>query len=177
MGKSNRSLLLVCDPITDASITVAGPCNSDNIWSVISIRNANCGLDVSERFLELGRERLGSVLIKAKKPQLDPIGEKVLQEVAAFEADFIISNAVIQHVPPEEVNIVLGKIMGLATPRALILIKAKIAEVLFRGSWQTWAYPRNFLEEKLNALGATISEALRTKHLSAIRKKESGIHG
>lgn len=104
------------------------------------------GIDVSSRFLGEGRTLLGPKLIADKQPRLDLIDDATIDRIHRWKPDAIISNAVLQHVPPEELPAYFERLarMMVAGTRAVIMFipDARLARV----KAMSWAQPPRLLE-------------------------------
>ena len=90
------------------------------------------GLDVSDTFYAEGLTRLSPEFIASRMPVLRVITDQVLREVRDRMPDFIMSFAVMHHVPPEELAGFLKRIVSLAHPRSRIEIAHAVG---FRTRW------------------------------------------
>jgi Methyltransferase domain len=80
------------------------------------------GLDITERFYELGRQRLGSLLVE-KQTGLAVISRRTLREVAALKADFVYSHRVLHHVPRRALARYMRNITSLLHEQSALVIE------------------------------------------------------
>jgi hypothetical protein len=80
------------------------------------------GLDITDRFYEFGRQRLGSLLAE-KQVRLDVISERTLREVAALKPDLVYSRKVIHHVPRRGLPRYVRNLAALLNPRTMLVIE------------------------------------------------------
>jgi hypothetical protein len=82
------------------------------------------GLDVTDGFYALGRQRLGSLLAE-KQVHLAVISRQSLTEVAALRPDFVFSHRVLHHVPPRGLARYVRSISTLLHERTVLVIESK----------------------------------------------------
>jgi hypothetical protein len=114
------------------------------------------GIDVVDTFFKEGLKLIDPQLLEAKKPQLAVIDEATIAAVGDWKPDFIFSNAVLQHVPQDELGTYyrrLETMMGGET-QAFILFVA--APKLLRVKAMNWAYPPEYLVEVLAAAAPSL---------------------
>lgn len=80
------------------------------------------GLDVTEHFFELGRQRLGPFLDE-KQVHLDVISPGVLATAAALAPDFVFSHRVLHHVPRRALRGYMRKLCTLLSERTVLVIE------------------------------------------------------
>ena len=111
------------------------------------------GLDVSNTFFAERLGRMPAEFVANRKPILRVIDDAALREVRARQPDFILSIAVMQHVPPKDLPGYFARIVSLAGPRTRIEI---CHEVGFRTKWQPprrWQHGRYAVRSALAPLG------------------------
>ena len=79
------------------------------------------GLDVTDAFYELGRQRLGS-LIADKQVRLAVIDPKSVRDTAALRPDFVYSRKVLPHVPERALPRYVRNIASLVAEQTVVLI-------------------------------------------------------
>jgi hypothetical protein len=114
--------------------------NSSNFW----------GLDVTERFYEIGKEMIGPTLIRDKKPHLQVISPASLMSTRSAKPDFVISAFVIMHVPPEELEDFIKNIIGLCVSKTKVYISVDIAGETVKAHNRTWIYSQRTLNAVLD---------------------------
>ena len=109
------------------------------------------GIDVVDTFFNEGMKMIGRDLLDQKRARLAVIGDATLAQIHDWKPDFIFSNAVLQHVPPEELGIFFRRLEGMTTgeTRAFLLFIA--APKLRRVKAMNWAYPQEYLREAVAA--------------------------
>jgi SAM-dependent methyltransferase len=80
------------------------------------------GLDVTDGFYALGRQRLGA-LLEQKKVQLDVISRNSLREAAVLRPDFVFSHRVLHHVPLRGLARYMRNICSLLDDRTILVIE------------------------------------------------------
>jgi hypothetical protein len=84
--------------------------------------NRFIGLDVTDEFYELGRQRLGD-LLGEKQVRLSVISRRTLAEAAALRPDFVFSHRVLHHVPERGLARYFRNICSLASERTVLVIE------------------------------------------------------
>jgi len=79
------------------------------------------GLDITDKFYEFGRERLGD-LLREKQVRLGVIADEKLREVAALKPDFIFSRKVLPHVPDDALPRYLANVAGLMQVKTIAML-------------------------------------------------------
>jgi hypothetical protein len=80
------------------------------------------GLDATDRFYELGRQRLGSLLAE-KQVGLAVISRRTLGEVAALKPALVYSHRVVHHVPPRALARYVRNLASLLNERTILVIE------------------------------------------------------
>ncbi len=107
------------------------------------------GLDVTDTFYTEGLALMPQQIVCDKKPNLRVISPRSLAEVRRAKPDFIISIAVLKHVPPSELDQYFDNICGLAHEGTRLLISFTEADVEMRISGKSWAYAREHVASML----------------------------
>jgi hypothetical protein len=111
------------------------------------------GLDVSDTFFAERLARLPVDFVAQRRPTLRVISDAVLREVQERKPDFILSLAVMQHVPPEDLADYFRRIVSLAAPHSRIEIGHWPR---FRTTWmppRSWRHSRHAIRAALAPLG------------------------
>jgi hypothetical protein len=111
------------------------------------------GLDVSDVFFAESLARMPADLVVQKRPSLQVITDAALRNVQARKPDFILSLAVLQHVPPEDLPGFFRRILSLAAPHSRIEIGHWPR---FRTTWmppRSWRHSRHAIRVALAPLG------------------------
>ena len=111
------------------------------------------GLDVSDIFFAEGLARIPAELLANRRPIVRAISEEALRDVRALKPDFILSIAVMHHVPPEDLAGFLGRIVSLAGLDTRIEIYSPFASRTKYGTPRTWHHGRGAIESALAPLG------------------------
>ncbi|HET6618405.1 MAG TPA: class I SAM-dependent methyltransferase [Dongiaceae bacterium] len=80
------------------------------------------GLDATDRFYELGRQRLGS-LLTGKQVGLAVISRRTLREIAALKPALVYSHRVLHHVPRHALARYLRNIASLLSEETILVIE------------------------------------------------------
>lgn len=105
------------------------------------------GLDTTDRFYELGRQRLGSLLTE-KQVTLAVISRRTVGEVAALKPALVYSHRVLHHVPRHA----LGRYMRIITSllhEQTILVIENTRRPSRDGSLKDWRYPTEDIQAYL----------------------------
>lgn len=111
------------------------------------------GLDVSDTFFAEGLARLPADVVARKRPSVQVISDAVLREVSGRKPHFILSLAVMQHVPPEDLAGYFRRIVSLAALHSRIEISHWPR---FRTTWvppRSWRHSRYAIRAALAPLG------------------------
>lgn len=106
------------------------------------------GIDISDAFYAEGLKLLPPELVAQKQPKLGVIADPLLAEIRGWKPDFIFANAVLQHVPPEELGLFFRRLAAIMTPesRAYIIFVAGSGATRIKG--MSWAYSPELLERE-----------------------------
>lgn len=111
------------------------------------------GLDVSDTFFAERLARMPADLVAQRRPTLRVISDAVLREVQERKSDFILSMAVMQHVPPDDLPDFFRRIVSLAVPHSRIEIGHRVR---LRTTWvppRGWRHSRHAIRTALAPLG------------------------
>lgn len=116
------------------------------------------GVDLTDVFINAGIRLLPPELVKSNKPRFAVIGDELLTEIRAWEPDFIFANAVLQHVPPQELPTFFARIATMMAPSSRAYVLFVSDSRVRRIKAVSWAYPQELLEERarLAAPGAAV---------------------
>lgn len=98
------------------------------------------GLDVDAEILAHGRRLVGDELLGAKTPELRVIDDASIAAAAAARPAWVLSRAVMLHVPPHELPDYVAKIASLVTADGRAIIFVRTAERAFRFSTHKWIH-------------------------------------
>jgi hypothetical protein len=108
-----------------------------------------CGLDIVDTFYTVGKSLIPEALIEAKSPVFGVINGGGLEKAKAFEPDFIVSIAVMSHVPPAEIGGYLENIVSIMAPSTTVVITLRTGEKTVRSGATSWTYAEGDLAQKL----------------------------
>jgi len=114
------------------------------------------GLDTTDRFFKIGVDLIGRDLVRDRQPHLHVITPAVLADTAAARPDFIYSNAVVLHVPPEEIEEFFQNVMGLFNSSTTALINVRLSRTAKRISSRSWAYTEAELVRMAETFGGRV---------------------
>lgn len=104
------------------------------------------GIDVVDTFINDGLTLIDPKLLEEKQPRLGVIDDETLRKVAAWEPDFIFSNAVLQHVPPDELGLYFQRLASIMAPHTKAYVLFITAGRRQRVKTMNWAYPADYLQ-------------------------------
>jgi SAM-dependent methyltransferase len=109
------------------------------------------GIDISDAFYSEGLKLLPPELLAEKQPKLGVIAEPLLAAIREWKPDFIFANAVLQHVPPNELGLFFGRLAAMMTPqsRAYIIFVEGPGAKRIKG--MSWAYSDQLLRREAGA--------------------------
>ena len=109
------------------------------------------GIDISDTFYSEGLKLLPSDLLAEKQPKLGVIADPLLSEIRAWSPEFIFANAVLQHVPPEELPLFFRRLAAMMTPTSRTYIIFVAGQRAKRIKGMSWAYSAELLEREAGA--------------------------
>jgi len=115
------------------------------------------GLDVTAKFLELGRQFIGADLAAAKQPNLLVILPTALRQVAQVQPDYIGSWHVCSKVPTRQLTRYFASIIGLMGDQSQAFIQFPCSTERRRLNHLNWTLPKR----ELTAIVAAIDPRLR----------------
>ena len=104
------------------------------------------GLDMTNHFYDLGKELIKKNVLKQKRPVFRTINEKSITQIKNEGIDFLMSNAVLYHVPPSELKQYFSKIIYLLKPEGIAFIDFTNGKNVKKRSMMTWIYPYKLLD-------------------------------
>jgi SAM-dependent methyltransferase len=110
------------------------------------------GLDVTATFFPGGLGLLGEELVREKRPNLLVIRPETIFELEQEPPDFLLSNAVLHHVHPSELDDYLDNILQLTgtNTQAFVTFKEWTREI--QVAEKSWAHSAQSLVERIAAL-------------------------
>jgi ribosomal protein L11 methylase PrmA len=118
------------------------------------------GLDIDERIIAAGRERLPAELIEAKRPTLEVISPGSLDSALARKPQWIFSNGVLPHVPPEHLPGYFTNLSRFVLGGATGIFSGKARDRREKLSAKSWMHDAAHLQEVVEACGMKL-ERLR----------------
>jgi hypothetical protein len=97
------------------------------------------GLDVTDRFYRDGLDLVPHSVAETKKPNLRITSEESLTQAASASPDFIVCYAVLQHVPPSEMEIFFTRLMSPMNESTVLAISFYEAATDARRGATGWA--------------------------------------
>lgn len=107
------------------------------------------GVDVTDRFYKDGLELLPPGLADSKRPHLRVISQSSLFEIRANRPDFVLCNAVLQHVPPSEIDELFRRLMGLMAAKTVLAVSFVEAAQGYRRAAKGWIHDAASVEETI----------------------------
>ena len=104
------------------------------------------GLDVTDRFYQDGLDLLEHSLAEVKKPNLCIISDESLTQAAKASPDFIVCYAVLQHVPPTEMEAIFTRLTSLMGESTVLAISFYEAATDVRRGVTGWAQAAETIE-------------------------------
>jgi hypothetical protein len=130
--------------------------NAGNYW----------GIDVTDVFITAGLELINPELLTRKAPRLSTIGGEVLRDIRAWQPDFIFSNAVLQHVPPEELSLFFERLESMMAPHSKAFILYIAEDRVQRFEAMSWGYPADFIRAAARSAAPSLKIAEKSAHHS-----------
>ena len=124
------------------------------------------GIDVTDSFINTGLELVDPELVKSKVPRLATITGEVLRDIRAWEPDFIFSNAVLQHVPPEELSLFFERLESMMAHHTRAYILYITGERLQRFDSMSWSYPGEYIRAAARRAAPSLNIAEKSIHQS-----------
>lgn len=115
------------------------------------------GIDVVDTFINQGLALIDPALIADKAPRLATISDESIAGLAAWKPAFIFSNAVVQHVPPAELDTYFKRLAAMMGPGARAFVLFIDAPRRRRVKAMNWAYPAAELMAALTAAAPGLS--------------------
>lgn len=113
------------------------------------------GLDIVSDFYEAGKILMPPMLLEQKRPQFRLIGPDIADLARSCEADFIVSFAVLKHVPPCELDYFIGSIAALMAPSSKAVISFNQSHRTVRTGAKIWGFCEDDIAANVSKLGAS----------------------
>lgn len=111
------------------------------------------GMDVVDSFHAAALARLGPEFVARHQPRFELISPVSLAAVRALRPDFIISTAVLQHVPPEELAGYFRQLVSLCTSSTRVFVGHKPSDWTRVSGPRSLQYSRADIAAALGGLG------------------------
>jgi len=98
------------------------------------------GLDITDRFFSDGLTMLDARERNAKSPACRVISSSTLDEAAQAKPDFVVSIAVLKHVPEHELELYFGRVARLMHPGTRFAFDYWESDREFRMAGKSWSY-------------------------------------
>jgi ribosomal protein L11 methylase PrmA len=118
------------------------------------------GLDIDDRIIAAGREQLPADLVEAKRPTLEVISPESLARALARKPQWIFSNGVLPHVPPEHLAEYFTNLSRFVLAGATGIFSGKARAKREKLSAKSWMHDAAQLQEVVEACGMQL-ERLR----------------
>ena len=105
------------------------------------------GLDINDDILRLGRTMLGADRLREKQPNIMRITDQSLAACAAAEPQFVMSIAVLMHVPPCDLEDYCRSITTVGGTDTTYYVSFSAASKTTRTAGTTWSYGREHVVE------------------------------
>ena len=124
------------------------------------------GIDVTDSFIATGLGLVDPELLRSKAPHLATISGEVLRDIRAWEPDFIFSNAVLQHVPPEELSLFFERLESMMAPHTKAFMLYITGEKVERFDSMSWSYPADYIRTAARSAAPSLKIGERSAHHS-----------
>lgn len=123
------------------------------------------GLDVTDRFFCDGLSLIDPALRQEKRPCCQVISDESLKSLQAQRPEFVLSNAVLKHVPPDCLDAYFDAICSLAGDGTTLVIGFPASEREKQISGKSWSYSVATVERHILARlpGAQVTTTVRER--------------
>jgi SAM-dependent methyltransferase len=115
------------------------------------------GLDIDDRIIAAGRDHLPADLVEAKRPVIEVISPESLARAAAKRPQWIFSNGVLPHVPPEHLNAYFTNLARFVLGGATGLFSGKARAKREKLSSKSWMHDGAHVQEVVEACGMQLT--------------------
>ncbi len=131
------------------------------------------GLDVVSDFYEAGRALLPPALLAEKQPDLRVLDDHSILAARQLESDFVVSFAVLKHVPPVELDAYFANLTALMAPRTKALITFTEAGRTSRTGSKIWQQSVEDLTSSIRRQGVRFACAVSARRPGAALPRKS----
>ena len=115
------------------------------------------GLDIDDRIIAAGRDHLPADLLEAKRPVLEVISPESLARAAAKRPQWIFSNGVLPHVPPEHLNAYFTNLARFVLGGATGIFSGKARAKREKLSSKSWMHDGAHVQQAVEACGMQLT--------------------
>lgn len=130
-----------------------------------------CGMDVTQTFLDLGADFLGTEMYAAKQPHLAVIAPDNLAAAKARKPDFIASWHVCSKIPDSEVDRYFGGILGLMSPTTQTFIQFPQTPQRKRMNSLNWS----FSKAEFRAIVRRLAPGMNVEFVEIVPENSAGV--
>lgn len=145
--------LLIENGLKTSHLFVDFGCGSLRLGSeLISYLNSNkyIGLDMTDYFINMGKESLSKELLKEKNPTFKIINSETISELQTSGVNFLMSAAVLIHIPENELNQYFKNIITLIGKNGKAYVDFVKSDRIVKASQSTWLYPLEYIGQIIN---------------------------
>ena len=125
------------------------------------------GFDVTDRFFADGLALIGETVVDEKRPNLRKIGPDTLAEARRSSPRFVVSIAVLKHVPQNEIDVYFDHLMSLVGRKTKLLISFSAGPQGRRLLGKSWYNSIEFVEQQITLRRPDASFSRKCKEKSA----------
>lgn len=114
------------------------------------------GIDVTESFIDHGKKLIGEDLLLSKQPRFGVLNERVIDEIGRWKPNFVFSNAVLTHIPQNELDLYFQRLEAMMTSDTQAFVTFVAAPRRKRLRAMTWAYPFDELQSLAQAAAPSL---------------------
>jgi SAM-dependent methyltransferase len=115
------------------------------------------GLDIDDRIIAAGRDHLPADLLEAKRPVLEVISPESLAREATRRPQWIFSNGVLPHVPPEHLNAYFTNLARFVLGGATGIFSGKARAKREKLSSKSWMHDGAHVQQAVEACGMQLT--------------------
>jgi hypothetical protein len=104
------------------------------------------GIDMTDAFYSEGKKHINNDILKLKQPVLSVINKNSLYEIKKLGIDYLMSAAVLYHIPYNELGDYFSNILSILKPTGKAFIDFTDGEKIKKNAWANWIYPSTVLQ-------------------------------